>query len=96
MENVVYISEVLKKEENMEDKEIVQLYWNRDTLAIKETAYKYGNYCESIARNILYDNEDVEECVLGLRFAIWFYCGYIIEGCFSANTVSNTNHPYFC
>ena len=47
----------------MEDLEIVELYWNRDEAALKETADKYGNYCYSIAFNILCNNEDAQECV---------------------------------
>lgn len=45
----------------MEDTKIVQLYWDRDQKAISETATKYGNYCTSIAKNILGNNEDAEE-----------------------------------
>ena len=37
----------------MEDREIVNLYWERNSNAIKETASKYGGYCKSIAKNIL-------------------------------------------
>lgn len=33
----------------MEDKDIVDLYWQRDEKAISETAEKYGRYCYSIA-----------------------------------------------
>jgi len=29
----------------MDDKEIVELYWQRSEQAIKETADKYGAYC---------------------------------------------------
>lgn len=47
----------------MEDREIVNLYWERNSNAIKETASKYGGYCKSIAKNILGNNEDAEECV---------------------------------
>ena len=47
----------------MEDKQIVQLYLNRDETAIAHTTQKYGKYCNSIARNILGNNEDAEECV---------------------------------
>ena len=47
----------------MEDARIVQLYWERNEQAISATADKYGAYCASIARNILGDPEDVEECV---------------------------------
>ncbi|MCH5198826.1 MAG: sigma-70 family RNA polymerase sigma factor [Oscillospiraceae bacterium] len=47
----------------MDDKRIVELYFERNERAINETASKYGNYCYSIAYNILYNNEDAEESV---------------------------------
>ena len=47
----------------MEDSSIVELYWNRDPEAIKESSRKYGDYCFSIANNILNDSGDAEECV---------------------------------
>lgn len=47
----------------MEDDQIVELYWERDESAIKESEIKYGTYCHNIAYNILNNNEDSEECV---------------------------------
>ncbi len=47
----------------MKDKEIIELYWNRDEAAIAATADTYGSYCYTIAYNILNNNEDAEECV---------------------------------
>ncbi len=47
----------------MEDKRIVDLYWQRDEQAISETQKKYGSYCYSIAYNILHNSEDAEESV---------------------------------
>lgn len=41
----------------MEDREIVNLYWERNSNAIKETASKYGGYCKAIAKNILGKDE---------------------------------------
>ncbi len=55
----------------MEDKEIVDLYWQRDEKAISETAEKYGSYCYSIAHNILADNEDAEESVNDTYLNAW-------------------------
>ena len=55
----------------MEDREIVNLYWNRDTNAISETSSKYGSYCKSIAKNILGNNEDAEECVNDTYLNTW-------------------------
>ena len=45
----------------MNDKDIIQLYLNRDQHALSATAKKYGKYCTSIAKNILGNNEDAEE-----------------------------------
>jgi len=47
----------------MKDKEIIELYWNRDETAIAATADTYGSYCHRIAYNILNNKEDAEECV---------------------------------
>ncbi len=47
----------------MDDKSIVELYWQRDESAIAETKNKYGGYCHSIAYSILHNNEDAEESV---------------------------------
>lgn len=55
----------------MEDKDIVDLYWQRDEKAISETAEKYGRYCYSIAYNILYDTEDAEESVNDTYLNAW-------------------------
>ena len=55
----------------MEDKDIVDLYWQRDEKAISETVEKYGRYCYSIAYNILSDNEDAEESVNDTYLNAW-------------------------
>lgn len=55
----------------MEDKDIVDLYWERDEKAISETAEKYGRYCYSIAYNILSDTEDAEESVNDTYLNAW-------------------------
>lgn len=47
----------------MDDKNIVDLYLQRDEMAIKETQVKYGSYCYTISNNILSVHEDAEECV---------------------------------
>ena len=52
----------------MRDHEIIELYWARNESAIAATAEKYGNYCHTIAYNILRSKEDAEECsVHGVR-----------------------------
>ena len=55
----------------MEDREIVDLYWQRSDLAISETDHKYGRYCRTIAYNICGSNEDAEECVNDTWFRAW-------------------------
>lgn len=55
----------------MDDREIVDLYWKRNSNAINETASKYGGYCTSIARNILGNDEDAEECVNDTYLNTW-------------------------
>ena len=47
----------------MEDKQIIDLYWERAEDAIRETSAKYGRLCQYIAQNILSSPEDSEECV---------------------------------
>lgn len=55
----------------MKDTEIIELYWNRDESAISATADVYGNYCYSIAYNILQCNEDAQECVNDTYWKAW-------------------------
>jgi len=55
----------------LEDTKIIQMYWDRDEAAIVATAEKYGNYCRSIANNILGNNEDAEECVNDTYLRVW-------------------------
>ncbi len=52
-----------REETEMDDKNIVALYWERSENAIVETEKKYGRYCHYIARNILRSEQDAEECV---------------------------------
>lgn len=55
----------------MEDRSIIQLYWDRDDRAIAATSEKYGGYCASIARNILGSSQDAEECVNDTYLNAW-------------------------
>ncbi len=55
----------------MEDEKIIDLYWDRSESAITETKKKYGNYCKSIAFNILSNHEDTEECINDTYLALW-------------------------
>ena len=55
----------------MEDEKILQLYLDRNELAIHESAEKYGAYCRAVAMNILGDPDDAEECVNDTWFKAW-------------------------
>ena len=55
----------------MEDREIVQLYWDRDERAIAESDVKYGPLCRSVALRILAVPEDSEECVSDTWLRSW-------------------------
>jgi len=55
----------------MEDTEIIELYFRRNELAIRETEAKYGKLCHKIAYNILNNHEDSEECVNDTYAGVW-------------------------
>ncbi len=55
----------------MEDKKIVELYWERSESAITQTQKKYGKYCHHIAMNILRSFPDAEECVNDAYLQAW-------------------------
>lgn len=55
----------------MDDAKIIELYFQRDERAIKETADKYGSFCFAIAFNILESREDAEECVNDVWHRVW-------------------------
>ncbi len=55
----------------MDDEKIIELYWNRDENAIRETERKYGGYCYTVAYNILGERLDAEECVNDTYLDVW-------------------------
>ncbi len=55
----------------MDDRQIIALYNERSEAALSETATKYGKYCRTIAYNILYNEEDSEECVNDTWLQAW-------------------------
>lgn len=55
----------------MDDKKIVELYWQRNESAISETKAHYGKYCYSIAYGILKNNEDAQECENDTYLEAW-------------------------
>lgn len=55
----------------LEDYEIIQLFYARSEQAIAEVATKYGTVCNRIAKNILNNVSDAEECVNDTYLAAW-------------------------
>ena len=55
----------------MDDKAIVNLYWQRNETAITVTQEKYGAYLLRIAFNILSQLSDSEECVNDTYLGAW-------------------------
>lgn len=55
----------------MEDKTIIDLYFQRSQRAIAETSAKYGGYCATVASNVLGCPEDTEEVVNDTWLAAW-------------------------
>ena len=72
----------------MDDERIISLFHNRDEQALKETDFRYGALCRSVARNILGSSEDAEECVSDALLSAWNaippakprnYCAYLLK-----------------
>ena len=55
----------------MQDERIVELYWQREEDAIKETEQKYSHYLYKVAYSILADREDSKESVNDTYFSAW-------------------------
>lgn len=55
----------------MEDKKIIEMFFERSEEAISRLYEKYGAYCRSIAKNILQSEEDAEECINDAFLTVW-------------------------
>ena len=55
----------------MEDYKIVDLYWERNENAIKETDIKYGKMLHALSFQLLSSREDAEECVNDTYLDAW-------------------------
>ncbi len=55
----------------MEDRQIIDLYFERSESAITETDKKYGQYCHTIAYRILENDEDAKEIVNDTYLKTW-------------------------
>ena len=55
----------------MDDERIIQLFFDRNDLALEETAKKYGKSMYSVSYNILKNHLDAEECVNDAYVGTW-------------------------
>ncbi|MDI9243417.1 RNA polymerase sigma factor [Fusibacillus kribbianus] len=55
----------------MDDKKIIDLFFERSELAIAELSAKYGAVLNTIAGNILNNSRDAEECVNDAYLGVW-------------------------
>lgn len=60
-----------KGSEVMDDEQIIALFFERSEEAIYALELKYGRLCRTIARNILGDPADEEECLNDTWLAVW-------------------------
>ncbi len=64
-------SHAYRQQDTLSDEHLVELYWQRNELAIWETERKYGAMLLSIARGILHDESDCEECRNDVYLRVW-------------------------
>ena len=50
---------------------LTKLFFDRDESAIKETQKEYGEYCMSVAYNVIGNKLDAEECVNDAYLRVW-------------------------
>ena len=55
----------------LEDKSIVELFWNRSEQGLEELNRKYGTFLFRMAYNLLSNKEDSEECVNDTYLNTW-------------------------
>lgn len=55
----------------MEDSKIIELFYARSEQAIMELSTKYGAVCNKVAKNILNNRQDAEECVNDAYLGAW-------------------------
>jgi len=55
----------------LDDNGIIELFWQRSEDALTECARKFGAYCKTIARNILGNDSDADECVNDTWLRAW-------------------------
>lgn len=70
------------------DRRILLMLHNRDEQALKETVKRYGALCKSVARDILGNDQDAEECMNDALLQVWKtippmqpdnFCAYLLK-----------------
>ena len=56
----------------MDDTQIIALYWQRSSDAIRASEEAYGAYCFTVANRIVENREDAEECVSDTWLRAWY------------------------
>ena len=56
---------------NLDDRKIIELFFERSEQAIIELSNKYGSVCTKVAYNILNNRQDAEECVNDAYLGTW-------------------------
>ena len=56
---------------NLDDRKIIELFFERSEQAIIELSNKYGSVCSKVAFNILNNKQDAEECVNDAYLGAW-------------------------
>lgn len=55
----------------IDDKRIIELFFERSELAIRELDIKYGKICHNLSYKIVNDRRDAEECVNDAYLGAW-------------------------
>lgn len=72
----------------MEDKRIIEMFFDRNETAISELNKSYGKLFRQLANNILCDCDDSEECVNDAYLKVWnsippkepeYLCSYVCK-----------------
>lgn len=61
----------MKGDDLVDDRDIIELFWNRDSKAIATTEEKYNNYCRTIIQRILVTKDDIDECLNDVHLKLW-------------------------
>ena len=56
---------------SLDDRKIIELFFERSEQAIIELSNKYGSVCSKVAFNILNNTQDTEECVNDAYLGTW-------------------------